>query len=248
MSSISKSDLTEYELKWLECDLEHPRKFVHPYHYLFHGAAGSGSLNLVRYSIQEGVDINSVHHGHTALFNAIYYGHADVAQWLLDNGGSWNYSNHNENIAHWAAVGGSVRIMEMLEKEGIKILTKRLLIVACEEGNVDLAKWLIEKKGPTLQKKLTQKEFNSLLLRAGGKARLFISHEKRQAIVELLVNTYGASLHAIGSLGENLFHKAVRRSFDLEFIKWLYNQGVAADKVTKIWRHCFTCSGKIQKY
>ena len=81
-----------------------------------HSASFEGHLQVVRYLLRQGVDVNSRNSGNdTPLLLASWQGHLDVVQCLLKHGADVNLldDNHNTPLT-WAAYSGHVKVVRLL--------------------------------------------------------------------------------------------------------------------------------------
>jgi len=117
-----------------------------------HSAASGGQLEVVKFLISQGADINlKQNSGATALHFACFGGHRDVVEWLIDNGADVNSKDNNGLTPLRVAVFRSNKEMIALLIEKGAALNAREengatpLHEACIGGNKDVVELLIEK-------------------------------------------------------------------------------------------------------
>jgi|LakMenEpi03Aug12_release.lakeMendotaPanAssembly.Ray.scaffolds.fasta_scaffold749898_1 ankyrin repeat protein len=92
-----------------------------PFGSLLHVAADKGHLNIVRYLVQKGADINLNDGivGGSPIGSAASSGHADVVKYLLEHGALLDVSEPNRNPLFGAIHGGHFEVASLLIDRGI---------------------------------------------------------------------------------------------------------------------------------
>jgi ankyrin repeat protein len=84
-------------------------------------AAGQGNLEVVRYLLDEGADINAREKlGHTALAEAAYFGHLDVIKELLLRGADINTVTDDGTALDIAVSRNNTAVADLLKHRGGK--------------------------------------------------------------------------------------------------------------------------------
>jgi ankyrin repeat protein len=84
-------------------------------------AAGQGNIEVVRYLLDEGADINAREKlGHTALAEAAYYGHIDVVNELLLRGADINTISDDGTALDMAVSRKNSTVADLLKHRGGK--------------------------------------------------------------------------------------------------------------------------------
>ncbi|MFC2162030.1 ankyrin repeat domain-containing protein, partial [Acidobacteriota bacterium] len=88
-----------------------------------HIAADAGHLEIVRFLIQKGADLNSFNSSRrNPVLMAGYNGHQDVVKFLLESGAIFNYvDDRGYSPLRWAAVRGNKDVVELFVSSGAKI-------------------------------------------------------------------------------------------------------------------------------
>lgn len=88
-----------------------------------HIAADAGHLEIARFLIQKGANVNSMNAARrNPVLLAGYKGHKDVVKLLLENGGRFDYvDNRGYTPVRWAAVRGKKDVVELYVAKGAKI-------------------------------------------------------------------------------------------------------------------------------
>ena len=82
-------------------------------------AAGQGNMEVVRYLLNEGADINAREKlGHTALAEAAYYGHVDVVKELLLHGADINAVSEDGTALDIAISRKNILVADLLRHRG----------------------------------------------------------------------------------------------------------------------------------
>ena len=86
-----------------------------------HFSAARGAIEIVQYLLGLGMGVNEgdMREGQTALKDATYAGHYEVAEFLLDHGAVMDVSASIRNPMFGAIVGGSLEIARLLIDRGI---------------------------------------------------------------------------------------------------------------------------------
>jgi ankyrin repeat protein len=122
-----------------------------------HVAATAGHLEILQYILKKGVNINSVcgTQKRTALHLAALYGRTDTVRYLIQNGASL-YSKDREKYSpfYYAVLGGHVQVVNAFLETGqidptlsfrANEFPMHPLELACENGHLELVKFLIKK-------------------------------------------------------------------------------------------------------
>uniref|UniRef100_A0A7S3PNK7 Uncharacterized protein n=1 Tax=Aplanochytrium stocchinoi TaxID=215587 RepID=A0A7S3PNK7_9STRA len=122
-------------------------------------AAGEGDLDTVRHIIKDGVSIHAINGlGVSALTNASMMGHADVVQFLLDNGskGGEKWSVLEIEALSLACASGHLSVVKLLLGAGFVDLQKDTpgaiqllhqpppLVAASSSGHLDIVEYLLQ--------------------------------------------------------------------------------------------------------
>ena len=84
-------------------------------------AAGEGRLEVVRYLLEEGADINAREKlGHTALSEAVYYGQTAVIKELVFRGADLNAIGEGGTALDIAVNRNNKAVVELLRRHGGK--------------------------------------------------------------------------------------------------------------------------------
>jgi ankyrin repeat protein len=88
-----------------------------------HIAADAGHLEIARFLIQSGADVNSMNSSlRNPVLMAGYQGHKDVVKLLLENGANFDYvDDRGYTPLRWAAVRGKKDVVELYVAKGAKI-------------------------------------------------------------------------------------------------------------------------------
>ena len=94
-----------------------------PFGTLLHIAATHGKIEIVKYLIECGFDINTKDTDFSAgaIVDAASNGHIEIAEYLLNNGADMDISESKRNPLFAAIYGGHKNIVELLVNKGIDI-------------------------------------------------------------------------------------------------------------------------------
>jgi ankyrin repeat protein len=120
---------------------------------IFHLAAKSGSIDLVEFLTDKGIDVNQADEiGKTALHFAAENGHTGLVQFLVNTKGvSINQADYyRETALLFAAKSGNIDLVEFLIYKGIDVNQacengRTALHYAAANGHTGLVQWMIEK-------------------------------------------------------------------------------------------------------
>lgn len=199
-----------------------------------HWAAVGGHEEIVKILLDAGCDIEiKSHDGFTPLHSVAQEDHENVLQLLLDRGADINARNLEDSehtVLHYASCWGAIKCTKLLLKRGAEIDAKSSdkstpLIFACEKGNVDIARALIE-AGASLENK------NDLDEKGGATPLLIAAHNARLPVLELLIEK-GAKVNESTVDGLNALHLAIRCGSDRpDILDVLIKAGTDVNKKT----------------
>jgi hypothetical protein len=120
---------------------------------LLHSAAESGNLDLVRYIVEQGVDVNAeADGGQRPIQCAVSYGHLEIVKYLVSRGADTQVKDEGGNsLLHIAAYhNNDPFLFKYLVSEGCDINERdnygfSILHVSAQAGKVGLTKYLISK-------------------------------------------------------------------------------------------------------
>ena len=130
--------------------------FVTPYGTWLHVAARAGMLDMIRFLVESGGDIN-INEGvpkSAPIAHAASEGKISIVQYLFDNGAILDVSDPNRNPLFSAISGGHLEIVEYLVQRGININLKYsgdtmidmgAFEFAIERGQTEIAEYLKQK-------------------------------------------------------------------------------------------------------
>ncbi|MFJ5771000.1 ankyrin repeat domain-containing protein [Psychrobacillus sp. NPDC093180] len=130
--------------------------FVTPYGTWLHVAVRAGMLNMIRFLVESGVDIN-INEGvpkSAPIAHAASEGKISIVQYLFDKGAILDESDPNRNPLFSAIYGGHLEIVEYLVQRGININLKYsgdtmidmgAFEFAIERGQTEIAEYLKRK-------------------------------------------------------------------------------------------------------
>ena len=129
-------------LVFTECGLKQERRLII--------AAGEGDMGTVRELLAEGVYVNGKTgiFDYTALYSASYYGHANIAEVLLENGADVNAETGNGWTAlRIASQEGYIDVVKILLGYGADVNAESrggstALYMATQEGHTDIVQML----------------------------------------------------------------------------------------------------------
>ena len=109
-------------------------------------AAWHGRLQIVKYLLEEGADINASYDaGSSALIVAAWHGHAPVVKYLLAAGADLGHKNRGgDDALVWASEHGHTDIVQELLDAGAKSVDAAL-VFACENGHRAIADELVRR-------------------------------------------------------------------------------------------------------
>jgi ankyrin repeat protein len=88
-------------------------------------AAEKGDLDFVKLLLEKGADINAKsREGKTALFEACYYGHEKVAEFLLEKGAKFDFLYDLKPLIVHVAEKGHLEVVKLLLENGVDINAK----------------------------------------------------------------------------------------------------------------------------
>src|SRR5579871_370780 len=121
-----------------------------------HAAARNGRLEIVRYLISMGADVNARRKdGDTALLESAYQGHLAVSNLLIESGANVNLPGVGASPLHWAAERGHLDVVRLLLDRGADIAARddeenrTPLMRAVAAGQMETSRLLI-KRGAAL--------------------------------------------------------------------------------------------------
>jgi len=228
-----------------------------------HSAASGGQLEVVKFLVSKGVDINlKENNGATALHLACYYGHRDAVEWLIDHGADKDVGDGDGSTPiFWAVHGGHKNIVELLIARGSDVNSKdnnsiTPLRIAVFRGNKEIIDLLIDKGAEVNAKNESgatplheacvsgNKDVVELLIRKGtdigiednsGNTTLhFASNHGHEEIVELLI-AKGADVNKITDGGDTPLHGAAWGNHK-EIVEFLMAKGAKLRVKNKIGR------------
>ncbi|XP_048742499.2 putative ankyrin repeat protein RF_0381 [Ostrea edulis] len=184
-----------------------------------HYAAKIGRCDMLEYLIDEmKVDgINESEKKKNCLHTACEKGHYEACRYLVKQvTGILHLKDDNgKHAAHFAAMSGSVEIMEFLKESGLPIQNKdeetlTVLHIACQHARLDLCRYII-KKYPQLLNVETKRSWNAALFTAERQG----DEENRIKIFDLLKYNHINCYHVTGSGKTALYLACRNKSFTL---------------------------------
>lgn len=130
--------------------------FVTPYGTWLHVAARAGELEMIKFLVESGMDMN-INEGvpkSAPIAHAASEGEIHIVEYLLECGASLDVSEPNKNPLFSAIYGGHLNIVKMLVQNGIDYSVKytgdRMQDIgayefAIERGQLDIANYLKDK-------------------------------------------------------------------------------------------------------
>ncbi len=184
-----------------------------------HEAAIAGDLDQVRRYVEEGGDIDAIggEYDQTPLGMAVMENHADVAEYLVEQGADVNKANHN-GIAplHVASRSGGIESVRLLVENGaiVEATDPRFspLLWAARVGATDIVAYLIEHGG----------DVNFVAEGAGGTPLLMAARLGWIETIELLLE-HGAETEPEGTFSTALAMGV--QSEDTEVVQLLLDHG-----------------------
>ncbi len=186
--------------------------------HLLHLAALQGYQKIVKFLVQNGVDVDVLHTGLTALHTAAYYDRKEVVEFLIKSGAVVDKPDEEgETALHLAAEGGYVKIIKLLLEcnsniEAETLSKKTPLHIAAKKGKFEAAKYLI-KKGARVNavtnKGLTPLHFTArranFLRVTQEESVMYITVEKEEVGLAKLLLEKGAEIEAVTKNGKTVF-------------------------------------------
>lgn len=172
---------------------------------LLHNAAKAGSLDMVKYFIEEeGLDVKGVFHGYNLAERAAEAGHLNVLRYLAEKGA--DIHTYNDWPLHLAAENGHLDVVKYLLEQGVDIHKHKegLLHGAAENGHLDVVKYVMGFG--------CRYVYSDLLLAA----------ENGHLEVVKYLAEQGVDIHA---KNEFVLRVAVEHDYNLEVVKYLVEQG-----------------------
>ncbi|MDQ0227320.1 ankyrin repeat domain-containing protein [Metabacillus niabensis] len=130
--------------------------FVTPYGTWLHVAARAGELEMIKFLVESGMDMN-INEGvpkSAPIAHAASEGEIHIVEYLLECGASLDVSEPNKNPLFSAIYGGHLNIVKMLVQNGIDYSVKYTgdgmqdigaYEFAIERGQLDIANYLKDK-------------------------------------------------------------------------------------------------------
>ena len=116
---------------------------------LLHRVSLSGRLDMVKFLVQKGSDVNAVNNdGETALHYASFHNRLDVAKFLVEAGADVNAVNSDgETALHYACLENNIEIAKFLVEAGADVNAvnsdgETALDHASSNENIDIVKFL----------------------------------------------------------------------------------------------------------
>ncbi|XP_051170260.1 ankyrin-3-like [Leptopilina boulardi] len=121
----------------------HPNDYISP--QILYFAASNGRLEILKYLIECGVEINS--DSDTPLHGAAEYGHIEIVKYLIEtNYPTNNNRNSNDQSAlDLALIKGQLEVVKyFLHIQSVEIINVRHIFAVLRSGNLQLLKFLID--------------------------------------------------------------------------------------------------------
>jgi ankyrin repeat protein len=113
-------------------------------------AVDSGNIELAKFLISKGADVNVKNKGEPILYKAVDSGNIEVIKFLVSNGADVNAENDNgESILYKAVERGNIEVIKFLVSKGADINAKGsskeipLHCAACHDRNIKIAQYLV---------------------------------------------------------------------------------------------------------
>lgn len=185
--------------------------YLRPVNKAFHDAARFGHLNIVKWFIENGEDVEnrSDTFGKTVLYESACQGRFPVVDYLLSIGAKINLRNSANKIRSPADC-------------------------AAQFGNLNMAKYLVEKGAPLKNDWYT------------GYGPLFLPAEKGYQEVVIWYLGNGADIDRQDKLGESAIFKAIKKN-NLDLVKLLVKKGASLKIKSKTRSTPYSLAVKIHK-
>ena len=235
-----------------------PNQTNHEKDTLLMVSACTGNVDMMKYLIHEGADVDYVNHStdKSALCRAIEYGRYEAAELLFENGAEWIPDEEGGTgpagrEIGLAAAGGNTDMMNLLFTRGYQLNESSLnnaLRLACESGNTEAVDLLVEEaerqglkadfySGSELDSaagrhdlEMVKHLLENYHLDIGYLAMRWAVERNDVEMVELLLS-YGAELNPdAAQLGDNMgYLGCAASSAGLEMVQLLVEAGAEVD-------------------
>ena len=181
-----------------------------------------GHLDVVKYLVSQGADVNEAKNGWTPLHRAAARGHLDVVKYLVSQGADVNAKNNDGGTPFFmAAVHGHLDVVKYLVSQGADVNTEynggeTLLFLPANKGFLDIVKYLVSQGADV------NAEDND------GRTPLhWAAYNGELDIVKYLVSQ-GVDVNAEDDAGETPLDKAIEENED-EIADFLKQHGAVAN-------------------
>ena len=191
-----------------------------------HIAAQKGNLDIVKMLVENGADLNAIYKANSGLSPlciAILNYHIEVVEYLIGMGADVNYinENHSASVIQSAVKCGNYEVFCLVvDKLSVECDWTEVLISAIRGGNLDILKYIVEKKGAKVNE---ESKWGIYPLEVAANNKYHSNRIKNPVeIVRYLVDQ-GADLNKINK--GNVFEWAMQKS-DEATIEYMIEKGV----------------------